>query len=68
MMVGTRADGNRSELDVEDSGRGFDRGGVSDRCGTGLASMRERAKELGASLMVASARQQGTRVKAEVSQ
>jgi signal transduction histidine kinase len=62
------ADGDHVELEVEDNGKGFDPGAVSDRGGMGLINMRERAERLGGSLTLVSAPREGTRVKVVVSQ
>ena len=54
------------ELDVEDDGCGFDPLAVSAGAGFGLLSMRERAHELGADLLLESAPGRGTRVRVEL--
>jgi signal transduction histidine kinase len=54
------------ELDVEDDGCGFDPFEVSAGAGFGLLSMRERAHELGADLLLESAPGRGTRVRVEL--
>jgi signal transduction histidine kinase len=57
-----RAQDNELQLRVEDDGRGFAPQPPATETGYGLATMRERAKELGAALQVHSRPGQGTRV------
>jgi signal transduction histidine kinase len=66
VTVWIRLDGERTELEVADNGRGFDPAAVSDKGGLGLVTMRERAERLGGTLMITSAPGEGTRVKASV--
>lgn len=54
-----RDDGDRIHLDIRDDGRGFD---PDQADGTGLATMRERARGAGAILAIASAPGRGTRI------
>ena len=58
--VRLRGEGKNIVAEVEDDGRGFDRGSV--RPGVGLSAMRERAVGLGAGLEITSQPGRGTRV------
>jgi signal transduction histidine kinase len=53
-------------LEVVDDGTGFDTTSVTDEEGMGLASMRERAEQIGGRLTIHSASEEGTRVRIEV--
>jgi signal transduction histidine kinase len=57
----------RVALEVADDGIGFDTNAVADKGGMGLASMRERAEQIGGQLTIHSALAEGTRVKVVVS-
>jgi signal transduction histidine kinase len=57
--------GGRPRLEIQDRGRGFEPRDAPDGTGMGLASMSERAAEIGWLLEVASAPGQGTRVVAQ---
>jgi signal transduction histidine kinase len=50
-------------LEVADNGLGFDLESVRDRAGLGLASIKERAQELGGSVQVSSSPEAGTTIK-----
>ncbi len=65
VRVAVSQDGSRAVLEVEDDGAGFDPDLVLDGH-LGLAGMRARAEKLGGRLELASARGQGTTVRAEV--
>lgn len=54
--------GGRPRLEIRDQGRGFDPQGAPDGSGMGLASMSERATEVGWVFEIAGAPGQGTRV------
>jgi signal transduction histidine kinase len=54
----------RVDLEVTDDGVGFDPSAPGDHGGVGLASMRERAENLGGNLAIRSSPDGGTRVKA----
>ncbi len=56
-------DGRDLRLEIADNGRGFDPAGKSKGAGMGLASMRERAGQLGGSLAITSRPGQGTRIR-----
>jgi len=60
------ADDAGLKLEVMDNGQGFDLGSVGDQGGMGLASMQERARNLGGSLQIASRPGQGTSIKVHV--
>ena len=64
IRVSLSGDGQQVELEVADDGRGYDPGALAGPAGLGLASMRERARQLGGSLQVISAPGKGTKVKA----
>jgi signal transduction histidine kinase len=51
------------QLEVRDNGKGFSPESIGDQGGIGLASMQERAKDLGVSLQVVSRPDEGTSVK-----
>jgi len=53
-------------LEIEDDGQGFDVGAITLNSGMGLANIRHRAEELGGSIEIRSAREQGTTVRVEV--
>jgi signal transduction histidine kinase len=62
-MVRLNLTKDRSSLEIEDHGRGFDTEAVMDRRGhLGLAGMSERAREIGWSLSIWSRQGQGTRL------
>lgn len=52
-------------VEIEDHGRGFDLGQATDNRGVGLASMGERAQEIGWQLQITSTPGEGTRVRVE---
>jgi signal transduction histidine kinase len=59
--VRLRAEGDENVVaEVEDDGRGFDRGSV--RAGVGLSAMRERAAGLGGEIEIKSRPGRGTKV------
>jgi signal transduction histidine kinase len=60
-----RRDGH-TELVVADDGRGFDEGAADEGFGLGLRVMRERCRELGGSLVIASELGRGTRLVATI--
>jgi signal transduction histidine kinase len=64
VTVRIQAIDGRVELEVIDDGAGFDFDTVRDRGGVGLASMRERAEQLGGKFQVQSAPGFGTTVRA----
>jgi signal transduction histidine kinase len=53
-------------LEIEDNGKGFDPAEKDKGAGLGLASMRERAGQLGGALAIASRPGQGTRIRLTV--
>ena len=54
------------QLDVMDNGKGFDLESIGHQGGIGLASMQERAENLGGSLQIVSEPGQGTSIKAVI--
>jgi nitrate/nitrite-specific signal transduction histidine kinase len=66
VTVSIRVTGERVELEVVDDGTGFDVEAVRDAGGLGLASMRDRAAELGGVFQITSAPKEGTSVKVGV--
>ncbi len=66
VTVSIRVTGERVELEVVDDGTGFDVEAVRDAGGLGLASMRDRAAELGGVLQITSTPKEGTSVKVGV--
>jgi len=66
MTVSLRCGQGSVILEIADDGIGFDVDDVARRGGVGLASMRERAQEMGASLSIESQGGQGTTVRVEV--
>lgn len=61
VSVTLRSDSGSAEFEIADNGRGFDTAVLGN--GHGLANLAERARELGAELVVQSAAGKGTRVK-----
>jgi signal transduction histidine kinase len=61
VTVTLRGENEKAECSVIDDGRGFDPGARTER--SGLANLAERARELGAELLLDSAPGKGTRVK-----
>jgi signal transduction histidine kinase len=61
-MVRLSAGNGIVSLEISDNGRGFEVTKTRDQGGKGLASMRERAEQLGGSLEVLSSSGEGTRV------
>ncbi|MFN8597509.1 MAG: PAS domain S-box protein [Anaerolineae bacterium] len=57
----------RVELHVSDNGRGFEQAAITDRGGLGLTSMRERAEQLGGTLMLDSTPERGTHLTVDIS-
>jgi nitrate/nitrite-specific signal transduction histidine kinase len=66
VVVRIKTRNGRTVLEVEDNGQGFDVGAIAFNSGMGLANMRHRADELGASIEIRSAPGQGTIVSVEV--
>jgi signal transduction histidine kinase len=66
IKVQIRCDKELATLEILDDGVGFDVTSEGAKKGMGLASMRERASELGGSLVIESTPQVGTSVKASV--
>ena len=66
VTVHVRAEGGHVVLEVMDNGRGFDPETAARSGGMGLANMRERARQLGASLSILSAPGQGTTIRVSV--
>jgi len=60
------ADDAGLNMKVMDDGQGFELGAVGDRGGMGLASMQERARNLGGSLQISSEPGQGTSIEVAV--
>jgi PAS domain S-box-containing protein len=63
ITVYLRVEDEQVELEVVDNGIGFNPSEVSHKGGLGLISMRERAEQLGGSLLIHSIPEKGTRVK-----
>ena len=66
VTVTIRSDGETVTPEVVDDGQGFDTEAVDNGGGMGLESMRERAAQLGADLVIDSAPGEGTRVRVSV--
>jgi signal transduction histidine kinase len=66
VAVRLTADGRDLCLEIEDNGKGFDPAEKDKGAGLGLASMRERAGQLGGALAIASRPGQGTRIRLTV--
>ena len=62
VTVQVRARDEWVEIEIVDDGKGFDLNAVTNDGGIGLASMRERAERMGATLTILSAPGKGTRV------
>ena len=57
-----RADENSLTLDIADDGKGFDLDMLQEHAGLGMASMRERVRDLGGTFQITSALGHGTRI------
>ena len=66
VIVVLRQKNGRNEMEIIDDGVGFDPGTQRDSAGMGLVSIRERAEQLGGTVMVESQPGEGTRIKVSI--
>ena len=66
IKVRVAADGEHVTLNIEDDGKGFQVDDLPDKGGMGLTSMRERADEVGGTLLISSEPGKGTSVEVTV--